>query len=245
MGAGHEWTLVHCYHTPHAGASMLMKINDILAEQSRNDLTQFEQKVKAKFDQGQYPLKAMSEHGEVVQIVDILAKREEYDFIAMGTTGASGLKEVLFGSVASKVIEQSKLPVLAVPGAAEFRGLKKVAVADDLEKVEDKDAAWIALQLIDHHNSELHMVTVSSDGDGDLNTSGSEIDDLFSSVKRSHHVVKNSEVSEGLRQFNKEQDINMMVMLHRKESGFVEWLTVSTSEEMAMRVRIPLLVIKQ
>ena len=246
MGAGHEWTLLHCYHTPHAGARISMKINDILAEQSKSELAQFEQRVKAGSDPIKYPIKTMSEHGEVIQVVDMLAKREGYEFIAMGTTGASGLKEVLFGSIASKVIEHSRLPVLAVPASAEFHGLGKLAVADDLESVSNKDAAWIALQLIDAYDPKVILVTVSSKGgENEFKKGGSDIDDLFSSAaKRSHHVVEHRDISKGLRMFNKEQEIDMIVMLHRKESGFVEWLTVSTAEEMAMRVRIPLLVIK-
>lgn len=244
MGAGHEWTLLHCYNTPHAGARISMKINDILAEQSKNELAQFEQRVKSGADPVKYPIKTMSEHGEVVQIVDILAKREGYEFIALGTTGASGLKEVLFGSVASKVIEHSRLPVLAIPGTSKFHGLNKMAVADDLGGVNNKDAAWIALQLIDLHHPEVKMVTVSTEADGKLDTSGSEIDGLFSSEERTRHLVEHTDISKGLRMFNKEQEIDMIAMLHRKESGFVEWLTVSTAEEMAMHVRIPLLVIK-
>jgi len=37
--------------------------------------------------------------------------------IVMGTTGASGLKEVMLGSVASGVIQHAQCAVIAVPAA--------------------------------------------------------------------------------------------------------------------------------
>lgn len=44
------------------------------------------------------------------------AKEENIDIIVVGTHGRTGLKHALLGSVAEKIIRQSHVPVLVVPG---------------------------------------------------------------------------------------------------------------------------------
>ena len=51
------------------------------------------------------------------------------DLIIMGTTGASGVREVLIGSFASQVMRQAPCPVLAIPGGVQFTPPKKIIYA--------------------------------------------------------------------------------------------------------------------
>lgn len=46
------------------------------------------------------------------------AEREGHDLIVMGTHGRTGLGRVLFGSVATRVVQQAHCPVLAVKAPA-------------------------------------------------------------------------------------------------------------------------------
>lgn len=45
------------------------------------------------------------------------AHANAFDFIVMGTKGATGFREVLFGSTTANVIAESAIPVLAIPAA--------------------------------------------------------------------------------------------------------------------------------
>jgi len=51
------------------------------------------------------------------------------DLIVMGTTGASGFKEVLIGSFTSDTITKAICPILAIPGKYKFRFPKKITFA--------------------------------------------------------------------------------------------------------------------
>lgn len=44
------------------------------------------------------------------------AKEEKIDIIVVGTHGRTGIKHALLGSVAERIIRQSSVPVLVVPG---------------------------------------------------------------------------------------------------------------------------------
>lgn len=48
------------------------------------------------------------------EIVELLRKDESYDLVVVGTHGHTGLKHVLLGSVAERIVRHSPVPVLAV-----------------------------------------------------------------------------------------------------------------------------------
>ena len=57
--------------------------------------------------------------GDTINSILNYTEKEAIDLIVMGTTGASGLKEIFMGSIASGVVGKSKVPVLTIPAAYE------------------------------------------------------------------------------------------------------------------------------
>jgi nucleotide-binding universal stress UspA family protein len=73
----------------------------------------------------QYSLK---ENDHAVPAIQEEAKTIGAELIVMGTTGAHGIKEIFFGSVASKVMETATCPVFIVPDTANYRGIEKMGL---------------------------------------------------------------------------------------------------------------------
>ena len=63
------------------------------------------------------------------------AKKHKADIIILGSTGASGLKRILIGSVAAKVLELSTIPVIIIPEKFRNKPLKHIGYASDLSHV--------------------------------------------------------------------------------------------------------------
>lgn len=57
--------------------------------------------------------------GDPARELAALAKKEEIDLLVMGSTGLSGLAEVVFGSVAAKVVRRAPCSVLVVRASSE------------------------------------------------------------------------------------------------------------------------------
>lgn len=55
-------------------------------------------------------------HGDAGREIIRIAEDERADWIVMATTGLTGLKHILFGSVAEKVVRLAACPVLTVRG---------------------------------------------------------------------------------------------------------------------------------
>jgi nucleotide-binding universal stress UspA family protein len=58
--------------------------------------------------------------GTVTNTIAEFAGKNEIDLIVMGTKGATGLKEIFMGSVATATIGSTKIPVLAIPDEYEM-----------------------------------------------------------------------------------------------------------------------------
>ncbi len=52
--------------------------------------------------------------GYAAEEIIALSDREEADLIVMGTHGRTGIDRILFGSVAEKVVKNSKVPVMTI-----------------------------------------------------------------------------------------------------------------------------------
>lgn len=53
-------------------------------------------------------------HGDAAHEIIELAKRDAFDLVVIGTHGRTGLKHMLLGSVAEKVVRHASIPVLVV-----------------------------------------------------------------------------------------------------------------------------------
>ena len=69
--------------------------------------------------------------GLAMDIVLEISQKIRADLIIMGTKGASGIKEVVFGSNTAIVIEKANCPVIAVPKNASFSGIRNIVFSTD------------------------------------------------------------------------------------------------------------------
>ena len=116
-------------------------------------------KIAEKLDLGHIQIKHVLRQGDaVLEIVDTI-KEDKPDFVVMGTRGASGFKEVFLGTIAERVINQSTVPVLAIPENAKFKGIKKILFLAELEKLEMDMLAKVC-RLADTFNAAIEVLQV-------------------------------------------------------------------------------------
>ncbi len=81
-------------------------------------------------------------------IIDVIQKIEP-DFVIMGTKGARGIKEILLGSNAERVIKNSKSPVIIVPKKEIFSGIKNITYATNYYSTHNSSTVSTILELIE------------------------------------------------------------------------------------------------
>ncbi|MBT8326850.1 MAG: universal stress protein, partial [Bacteroidia bacterium] len=124
--------LIHVMHVPvvdvNSSANVLTTLMDTQKEAS--DL-----KLKVEIERlsknTNCEIEFASQFGLAVDVIISESKKLKANLLVMGTNGASNVFDQLLGTVSFGVAKRSEVPVIVVPPASQFTGLKRIAFADD------------------------------------------------------------------------------------------------------------------
>lgn len=94
------------------------KYKNLVLEEVQNELEKFRAGVAAVYPS--LKTSTVIKDGAVVDSIVEFSESNKIELVVMGTKGASGIKEVLIGTVATAAISHSNVPVLVVPGDYEI-----------------------------------------------------------------------------------------------------------------------------
>jgi len=185
---------------------------------------------------------------ETRQIISF-SKKNKIDLIIMGTTGASGLKEVIIGSVTVAIIAKSECPVLAIPSNYKHKSIQKMLMPTNYA-LHDLIALKFLFQFSVIKNADIHFMHIMLKGKPSLKDT--ELMEAFKKTVNSLLKKRNKEFS--LHQGNdaercisslvKKEKIDLTVMTTIKRKSFIDrFFHSSLTKKMACHTRIPLLAI--
>lgn len=182
--------------------------------------------------------------GKHIKPVIDLIEAEDADLVIMGTKGASGLQQFLFGSYSSRVIEEAKCPVLAIPEKSDYNGLRKIVYASDLGHI-DITAIKELVELASFFKSEVTILNISSDenhfSEEDLYRFEYKVRNETGYPKLDFMYARGREVNETIQEHCERNGADLLVMTTMKRSFFGKLLKPSQTENMSYQTHIPLL----
>lgn len=125
-----EITLLHAFeltgnvYTDYMGVNQ--EFNQSLLDNVKGELLQLEKKIKEK--EGVVVRTTINKGSLKNAILEACAEKN-IDLVVMGTLGASGLKEKLWGSKTASLIGDSKVPVLVIPCEYKWKKPQKMLMA--------------------------------------------------------------------------------------------------------------------
>lgn len=170
----------------------------------------------------------------------------EADVIVMGTTGASGINKILFGSQTSEVILNAEIPVLAVPAESEFDGLPHITFLTDyrdgdlkaLEQVAQLGAYFKADITTLHVEKELNLkAELTHRGFKDIVSNQVNYEPL------KFELVIQDELIAGINEFLALERSSLLTMVKYEKPFFQKLVTKSHSKEMGFYSTLPLLIV--
>lgn len=178
---------------------------------------------------------------------EIIAHAEAHniDLIVMGTTGASGIAELLVGSNAASVIGKSITPVLVIPPAHSYKPLRHILYSTDYNEPEFPAVSRM-MYFAELYDAKVSILHVRTDYDKYFNSENN----FFVRNKKQfekHEVniinVEKGEVAENIDRSIDELGIDLLVMAKHNRSFFDRLFHRSLSKQMAYHSKIPLLVV--
>ncbi|UKN01493.1 universal stress protein [Paracrocinitomix mangrovi] len=239
-----EVILFHAYHYPMATAEDMVFIEKM----KDGEVSKLQAEVETY--QHKYPgvsIKSIVEFGSVVDLVESIVLEEKVDLVIMGTKGETGALDVVFGSVASNIINVVKCSMLIIPEAAHEFKLEEVILATEFRKHKSAEVYAPLLELLDIFGASVAIVNVQKEVDFNEVPSKGEIetDDIFKDYKHSHHFVEASNVEEALFDFSKSHSADMIVTMTRHYNIWEQIWHKSLSKKLALHSSKPLFIIHE
>jgi nucleotide-binding universal stress UspA family protein len=168
------------------------------------------------------------------------------DFIVMGTKGASGIKEVLWGSNTAKVIEKTQHPVIAVPDGAVFDGIKKITYATNYY-ASDIDAIKILSEIAEPFKAIINILHIS-DGEYIPENENELLKQFVSKVSKkvdynnfSFQLILGQDVEKELSNYLKEDSTDLLSMSTLHRNLWEKLFGKSITKKLAYHTNVPLL----
>lgn len=176
-------------------------------------------------------------------VVEIVKESQKYDFVAIGSRGASSFKKILLGSVSEGVLHEAKVPIYVFRYGEDIQNLfERILVAYDFSEWSEKAldyAKYVAMRS----GGELHILHVSE------NESEAELRVLEESLRAEGidvkiHIKSGTPHKEILAAID-EVKATTVFMGSRGVGGIKAMLLGSTSETVIRRSPVPVFVTKR
>ena len=186
----------------------------------------------------------------IADMIDQFAVKNKVDLIVMGSKGATGLKKVFLGSNATAVIDTSHVPLIVVPGEADFKQMKKLVYATDMQNLQ-KEIGIVArfASLFDAHIHVLHVIQgESSKKSGEkLERERFQISNEAALISKSQypkihlHVLENKNVANAVDKFVQDQKADLLAMFTHRLDFYEKFFGKSVTRQFAFHGKVPLL----
>lgn len=236
VGTALEVTILHTYEVS-SSAFHMKSMDRILEDDAQREMDALLKRMREEQPDVSVQSKIMK--SDAVSAITSLGNSGTYDFIVMGTKGASGLKEVFIGSVAGGVISKTTAPVLVVPDNFEYRPLQEIAFA--VSGTVFSDAVVNPLRkLAMMHSCKVNVLHVSEGKKLDVEKALSNIEDLNPAVT---YAFGAGNVNEQLNEYLEKEAPGLLCLVRGKKDFFSRIFGESVTMKQTFNSSVPLLIL--
>ena len=209
---------------------------------------EFEQ-LKDRYPLAGFPIKTSFDGGDILTNVYKIHQFENIPLIVMGSSGATGLKEVLFGSNAQKIVKYVPCPIMVVKHPVEgvHKEFKQIIFASDFRDSAVEPFEKL-LEFAVNFGAHIHLLHV------DMSDPGSSPNPHFVSRMKQFeercyklpctlHERGDVGIEEGIRHFAQDIHADMVALAHYGKSKWERLLQGSIAESLVNHLEIPVIVL--
>jgi nucleotide-binding universal stress UspA family protein len=181
------------------------------------------------------------------ELLDV-ALQFKADLIVMGTRGATGLVDSLFGSNTAAIIDKKMFPVLAIPSGASYKPLHNMVMAADYHPLSHAKVLAPMLELSAATGAHINVLYIDKHPDSMSKVqckAEEQLERILVEYEPTFHFSAESDVFKGINEFIKEENSGMLVMIARKKNVLQQLLNRSHTRHMALHSTVPLLVLPE
>ncbi len=247
-----KFYLMHTYMPPVynaeylVGSPGLIGLGDVMQETSMTQLEKLKSRLEKEYNNPNHSLVIHTAFNTLVNEVMETVESEGIHLVVMGTKGATGAEEILFGTNTVHVIRKANCPVLVVPPNFEYENPMEILFPTDYEIVYNKEKLSPLLDIANEYGSQINVLHVSTGYEltPDQEKQKKGLEKILGNTALFHNVP-NNEIIDAINAFQAKEKINLLVMVQNKHT-FMERLFIEpVIKKIGFHVTIPFLVIPQ
>jgi nucleotide-binding universal stress UspA family protein len=222
-------------------------LGDAVRNTSQENLKDMVKRISEEFPENpKHKFETLARFNTLISGIKEFMEKHTVNLIVMGTKGATGAKEVLFGSNTVHVFKDIQCPVLAIPSNFEFENPYEILFPTDLEVDYKKTELNLLKEIALTHNSRVNAMYVSTGYDltEQQNKNKLELETMFKHISFLFHELKTMNVTEAINKFQIKSKINLLAMINNKHSFFENIFFQSKLNQIGFHLNIPFLVIQ-
>lgn len=209
------------------------------------NLDDFKARIEKEFNNPKHTVENIAAFNTLIQEIKDIVKNKAIDYVVMGTKGATGAKEILFGSNTVHVFKNIKCPILAIPNDFTFETPHEVLFPTDYD-IDYKDHHINPIKnILALYNTRVNILNVSFGYalSEKQERNKQNLESYFTKTAHLFHSVTHETVAEAISTFQLKARINLLIMINNKHSFFENLFFKSTINQIGFHLNIPFLVI--
>ena len=219
---------------------------DAIRNTSKKNLLKVVSKISSEFTKNEkHSFQTHAEFNTLLSAVSASIEKFHIDIIVMGTKGATGAKEVLFGSNTVHVFKEIKCPVLAIPSNFAYEAPHEILFPTDLEAMYKHSTLKILKEIVLLNQARLNTMYVSTGYEltEKQERNKEKLELMFKDAAFLFHYIKAMDITYAINEFQVKHKINLLVMINNKHSFFENIFFKNTINQIGFHLNVPFLVI--
>ncbi|MEO0037527.1 MAG: hypothetical protein RIQ59_738 [Bacteroidota bacterium] len=182
--------------------------------------------------------------GDLLYNIKTICKKEKIDYLVMGTAGATGWVERLFGTKTGEAITSLEVPVFCIPENAKNTKLETIGFTTRFRE-KDKLALKQVLKIAKAANAVVKCIYVETKDTDNTDAVYSDWRDYFKDQPVHFFIIPSENVKETIEDFIISQEIDLLALLSYKRNFFQWMFSSSFTEKMALNSTIPIVALHE
>lgn len=182
--------------------------------------------------------------GNLVPEIKKITENENFEFVVMGTKGATGLKETFFGTIATKVMNDVKALVLAIPEHCKYHPIEKILFITEY-KPRDTASFLKVMDFAKIFQAHIDCLRVEPTQNEVKNDYIKNWNEIVKNKDINFHSIKGDDVEGIILNFIDLHKINLIAMHIHHRNFFEKLFEISLSKKLAFHINVPILAIHE
>lgn len=190
------------------------------------------------------PVKVMCKTGFPVPFICDTADELNADLIVMGTTGATGLRGALLGSIAAGVLAKTNRPLLSIPKQAVLPNTGASVLATDFRIRFDERSIAVLNEFLGFTKGRLHIVhIIDKPGEQPDKARENTLSHKLGTIPHDFHYLHDRDVAQAVSNFIESVDACTLIAVAHEHSLLHRLFFDSITRRFAHRIHVPMLTL--